>query len=408
MASEVISKRLVDALEAGDQDKFVWDREISGFGLKVSPKGRKVYVLQYRLGGRGTPTRRYTIGRHGSPWTPDGARKEAKRILEQVMRGVDPTAAERERLRTESEYPFEAYLHFFLEQYGKTHWAPRTYVSAESNLRRYVLPHLKRIPLASIDRRHIVAIMDSLPQSSPALARSVYAQTRKLFAWAIDRGELKASPLQGLRSPLPSGSRDRTLSNDELARVWDATTRINNAYGAFVRLLILTGQRRDEVAGMEWDEIDFVAKEWTIRGGRTKNGETHVIPLTPSILFELDALPQPGEACSKQVFPSSGHSYISAFSSAKKQLDLEIARRRGKPTSFAWRFHDLRRTFATGMQRLGVRFEVTEALLNHVSGSRSGVAGVYQRHQWSDEKGEALQRWCAHVSGLVSRLDAFE
>ena len=236
MASALITKRLVDAAEASDQDKFLWDRDIVGFGLKVSPTGRKIYVLQFRMGGRGSPTRRYTIGKHGAPWTPDGARKEARLLLEQVRRGVDPILAARERTRERSEHPFDRYLGHFLEQYGKRHWAIRTYKSAESNLRRYVLPHLKARPLASIHRGDVLTMLDGLPPLSPALTRSVFAQTRKLFAWAVERGDLEVTPFTGLKAPPSAGSRSRVLSDGELRMILSASRKIGEIYGAFVRL----------------------------------------------------------------------------------------------------------------------------------------------------------------------------
>lgn len=401
MASSLITKKLVDGAKPADRDVFIWDRDVSGFGLKVTPRGRKTYVLQYRLGGRGTATKRITIGRHGSPWTPELARREAKSLLELVKRGTDPMAAKRDRLRLSCENPFCQYLTHFLAVYGKRHWRPRTYASAESNLRRYVSPLLKNKSLLSITRTDLVAVFDALPKESAALPRSVYAHTRKLFTWALERGDIQRSPFEGMKSPPQGSSRDRVLTDAEIGLIWLASHDIEPTYGTFVRLLMLTGQRRDEVAGIRWEELNRSEETWTLPGNRTKNGLLSVVPLPEEAVRELDGITKGRWPTVGYVFPTRGKSYISSFSSVKRQLDIamgnKLSRREADLRISPWRFHDLRRTFATGMQKLGIRFEVTEALLNHVSGSRSGVVGVYQRHEWSEEKREAIKKWASRI-----------
>lgn len=423
MVTGLISKRSVDALHPTSRDKFLWDNAVRGFGLKVTPKGAKSYLLQYRMGGRSTPTRRYTIGKHGSPWTPDGARKEALRLLEDVRRGLDPQEVNKERNRLAVQLAFDIYLDRFLELYGKRNWGGRTYASASSNLRRYVQPVLGRKPLPSIGRGDIVAIFDALPAGKPALPRNVFAHARKLFSWAVERGDLERSPFEGLRTPPSVASRERVLSDDELRLVWLGSYEIDNRFGSLVRLLMRLGQRRDEVARMDWRELDRKNALWTIPGVRTKNGETQLVPLGSADIAELDGIAhideeiQPGRQWPTKgpVLTNNGHTPINGFSKAKARLDTrmrEIAARESaalgrEPDPLApWRLHDLRRTLATGLQRLDIRFEVTEAVLNHVSGSRSGVAGVYQRHNWKEERRTALDAWAAHIAGFVTTRPA--
>jgi len=173
------------------------------------------------------------------------------------------------------------------------------------------------------------------------------------------------------------------------------------------------------VAGMKWAELDRARSIWIIPADKAKNGKTHIVPLAPAVVAELDgiALALQVKAKAKKldatawpkagpVLTTDGATSIRSYSKAKLALDAAIAEARGTKESPAplpaWRVHDLRRTLATGLQRLGVRFEVTEAVLNHVSGARSGVAGIYQKHDWQDEKRSALDAWAKHVSGIVA------
>lgn len=407
MAIGRISKRSVDALQEGSKDQLLWDNEVTGFGVKVTPRGGRTYVLQYRMGGRGFKTRRVTIGRHGN-WTPEEARAQARRLRQMVDVGVDPREVERERQRTHIDLAFDRMLERFLDEYGKIKWSRATYATGESNLRRYALPVLKGKALPDISRADVRALRDSVPASKRGLRRSLFAHTRKMFTWAVSEGYITRSPFEGLANPQAVASRDRVITDEEIKLIWQASSELTPPYGHMVRLLLLTGQRRDEVAGMRWDELDQKQELWTIPGARTKNGETQLIPLCTAVSTEIDALagavlredragawPRTGFVCST----TGGRTSITGFSKAKSQIDAAIGANASQQglTVPAWRLHDLRRTLATGLQRLGVRFEVTEAVLNHVSGSKSGVAGVYQRHDWKAEKRVALSAWADHV-----------
>lgn len=401
MPTAKITKRAVDELTGQSQDQFLWDDTLRGFGLKVTKNGAKSYVLQYRTGGRGTPTRRYTIGRHGSPWTPVTARAEAERLLSLVKSGQDPQAADKERQRVEVELAFGAYVDRYLRDYGKRHWKPSTYPTVESNLRRYVVPVVGKKSLPSIKRTDLVAVFDKLPPGKPALPRNVFAHMSKVFSWAMERGDIDRSPFEGFKGPPAVASRDRVLSNEELKLVWKASASLGPLFGPMIRLLMITGQRRDEVAALDWRELDRGAAEWVIPAARAKNGKAHTVPLSSLAVAELDKLagkttwPKKG-----LIFTTTGTTPASGHSRAKTRLD-ELMAKLADGDLEPWRVHDLRRTVATGLQRLGVRFEVTEAVLNHVSGARSGVAGVYQRHNWKEEKREALNAWAGFLKGLV-------
>lgn len=411
MATVKLTKRTIDALSLSGRDQFYWDDELPGFGLKVTRGGRKVYICQYRTGGRGSPTRRYTIGPHGA-WTPEKARDEAKRLLVDKDRGIDVQAAKVERTRIATDLGFSAYADRFLRDYVKHEWAA-SYAFAEGILRLHVKPVLKAKPLPSIRKADVTVIFDRIPASQAALRRNVYAVVSRLLRWAVGRGDIERSPLEGFEAPPVAASRDRVLSDDELRLCWLGAVAMGDPFGSLYRLLILTGQRRDEVAGLRWEELRRTARLWSLPGARAKNGIASDIHLSASAIAVLDALAG-GEKWPRRgfVLTTTGETAVSGFSKAKARLDgqmLAIARKEAteagddpdKVALAPWRVHDLRRTLATGGQRLGVRFEVVEAILNHVSGARSGVAGVYQRHDWKDEKRAALDAWAVHVQRVV-------
>jgi integrase len=401
MATAKITKSAVDMLVPTSKDHFLWDDELRGFGLRITPAGARSYVLQFRMGGREAPSRRYTIGRHGSPWTPQTARKEAERLMIQIHQGIDPVQAEHERRRQAVDLAFAAYVENFIDIYLKRRW--KQWALGAGVLRREAVPVLLRKPLPSIKRSDLAGIWDRT-QDRPAIARLTHATLRKLFRWAVSRGDLDRSPLEGVEAPPPVPARERVLSDGELAMIWAGCEPLGYPFAGLIRVLMLTGQRRDEVASLDWKELDRARRLWVLPSNRAKNNKPHLVPLgdlTINVLDEVsgnDVWPRTG-----LVFSTTGRTPVSGFSKAKRRIDqFLIARLPSGVNLLPWRIHDLRRTTATGLQREGVRFEVTEAVLNHVSGARGGIAGVYQRHDWADEKREALQKWDRHVAALLS------
>lgn len=412
MATGNITKRTVDALTPGSAAAFLWDSDVKGFGVKVTPTGARRYVYQYRLGGRESKVRRFTIGQHG-PWTPDAARKEAKRLSQLVDQGVDPAALTSARRREAVELAFPTYLERFIGEYLKPNWIGGHELAA-GILRRDALPILRRKSLSEITRTDVTAVMDRLA-GRPATRRNAFAALRALFKWAVNRGDISASPLRDMEAPPAPASRDRVLTDQELGRVWLAASQAGYPFGTFTRLLILTGQRREEVAALEWSELNRAAALWTLPAARAKNDKVHDVPLPLGAVALLDGIAGRARPASEAVawptrgyvFTMTGNKPITGYSAAKKRIDrlirsLPVASGDDHGMDLApWRFHDLRRTLATGLQKLGVRFEVTEAVLNHLSGSKAGVAGVYQRHDWAAEKRDALTAWAAHVAEAV-------
>jgi integrase len=392
MARLRISKSNVDAAQPGS---VYWDDKLVGFGLRVSSAGRKVYIYRYRKAapGRAAQTRpiTYTIGTHGG-LTPDEARKIAAGLAARVAEGGNPQAEKNEKRLTSVELEFSRQADLWLEHYEQIRRASSLF-QAKLVVRNHLKPGLKNKSLAEITRSDIQAVIDSIPQRQKAMRRAVFAYASVMFSWSVSRGDIPRNPLKDMLKPEAPKARERILTDDELVSIWRASYQ--SSFGAFYRLLILTGQRKSEVATLQWSHLDRSQATWTIPAAQTKNGKAHIVPLSQAALDELEALggdewPKTGYVIST----TAGKKPIAGFSKAKKSLDAAQVSE--------WRVHDLRRTLATGLQRLGVRFEVTEAVLNHVSGSRGGVAGIYQRHDWKDEKRAALDSWGAHIQTLLT------
>ena len=273
--------------------------------------------------------------------------------------------------------------------------------------------------VGEITRRDIRDLIDGIvDRGSPVGANRTLAVLRRFFAWLIERDVLSKSPCAGLKKPTLERSRDRVLSDDELVLVWRAAERIDFPFGPLVKLLILTGQRLGEVAGMRRAELDLRGKSpsWTIPAERVKNGREHVVPLSPAACGIIAELPRIGR--SDFLFTTNGSSIVSGYSRAKDRIDAAMraltppdAEGLGKHADDVeaiphWTFHDLRRTMASGMARLGLQLPVIERCLNHVSGSFAGVAGVYQRHSFADEMRTAFEAWARHVEGIVGGAPA--
>ncbi|MXO71736.1 integrase arm-type DNA-binding domain-containing protein [Altererythrobacter buctensis] len=404
MATARITKTLLSDLRAGDKDSFVWDDKLAGFGVKVTPSGSKVFIYQYRLGGRGAKVRRFTIGKFG-PFTAEKARQEAEHLARLVAVGTDPQRDKKEQHRQAVELAFDKYLDRFETDCLKVHW-PASHKDARATLDRFALPVLRSTPLPEITRRDIRAVLSPVKGKS-ATARKLFAILRRLFNFAVAEDDLKVSPFDGMESPPLPDSRDRVLEDWELALVWRAAGEIGSPFGPLVRLLILTGARREEVAGLRWDELREGEAMWHLPAERAKNGNALDLPLSPLAVDELTAMKGKGDKWPRRglLFSTTGKTAVSGFSKAKSRLDAKIAKANRGEALDHWTLHDLRRTLATGMQRLSIRFEVTEAILNHVSGSRSGVAGIYQRHDWAAEKRAALDAWATHLQAVLTDTD---
>jgi integrase len=392
-----LTKRVVEAADdtGRPSDQYLWDAEVKGFGLKITPGGRKVFVFQYRMGGRGARTERYTLGEYKSPYTVDGARGEAVRLLAEVKAGRNPAEAKRRsysnRVRLFGELAAE-----FIERHAKPN--NRDWRKTEYLLRRDVLPFWATRPVREITRPDVIELIDRVADRGARVhANRVLAAVRVLFNWALSRGVIEASPAAGVKAPGAETVRERVLSEDELREVWRAADATAYPFGPFFKLLILTAQRRDEVAGMRWSEIDQARALWTIPGERAKNGRAHEVPLPAPALDILRAIPRLDG--SDFVLTTTGSAPISGFSKAKARLDR--ASGVGLTDRDEWRVHDIRRSVTTFMAEMGIAPHVVDKLLNHVSGSIRGVAAVYNRHSYTDERRRALDAWDRRLAVIV-------
>ena len=249
--------------------------------------------------------------------------------------------------------------------------------------------------IASIDGHLIHGAVDAARKQNTAKGRKTFAALSVFFGWALKHRRITVNPCVGVYKPPAPPSRERVLTDSEIATFWRACDRVSVPFGAMFRVMLLCGVRLREAAGMRRSEL--VEGIWSLPGSRTKNGRSLTLALPPPALQIIKSVPRVND---EFVF-STGKTAVSGFSKAKKALDTAMSEVAGKPLQ-DFRLHDLRRTFASGLAALGVALPVIERLLNHISESFGGVQGVYQRHEFEVEKREALARWAQHVAGLVS------
>lgn len=394
----------------GRKDALIFDDALPGFGVRITAGGKRVFLLQYRTGPM---VRRVVLGIFGTELTTAQARKKAEALRGQVRDQRDPVA-ERKAARAatlEAEAAAKAAsaaatytVEKLIEQWTTHHLAERSasYRTATPKTLRAALARWLIAPAASLAQTDAVQVLDEVKVGrGPIAANRVRALARACWSWAVKRGALTANPWEATPQPARETARERVLSDAELADLWRAADDLDHPWAPIVKVLILTGQRRGEVAGMEWAEMDLDAARWSLPGERTKNGRPHSVPLVPTVLELVRKIPRRSGATI--VFEGPRRTAPSGFGKVKERLDQEmrVAAKTARRSYHTWVIHDIRRTVATGLQRLGVRLEVTEAVLNHISGTRSGIVGVYQRHGWEREKEEALKAWEGHVLGLI-------
>ena len=385
-----MTKSAVDALKAASKDTVYWDAGLPGFGVKVTPRSRKVFVVLYRIGGAGSRLRKYTIGPYGRV-TLQMARAEAQKVLAARLEGRDPATEKRESKRRMTADRVDDLIEVFIVQH-----VSKTRKAAEISrlLRREVVSRWGNRCVHAIGKRDIVELASEIAQRGTPMAANTLLKVIKTFLnWCVGRAVIDASPAEGVPLPGKEVARDRVLTNNELASVIRAGRQIGGAYGGIVEMLALTGQRREEVAQMVGDEIDFNSRTWTLPGSRTKNGKPHIVHLSEACIKLIKRASRLGS----YVFSISGVKPFQNFTNAKRVLD-ELSGVTG------WRLHDLRRTCVSGMARLGVPPHVADKILNHQSGTISGVAAVYQRHDFLAERKLALERWGQYIETLVGEL----
>ncbi|HZK91012.1 MAG TPA: tyrosine-type recombinase/integrase [Stellaceae bacterium] len=403
----VLTDMKVRALRSDPGREYVQgDLVVPGFGVRVRPAGRPVYIITKRLPGDAKPTR-VTIGRISDISLAD-AREKARTASAAVRLGVDVNAEKRrevaaQKVERDRVRRIEVETGYAPGTFGET---AERYIRAEcgalargaeieATIRRSLLPAWGARSLDELRRRDLTTVLDPVVAAKKVQAAHKLREIAiRLINWAVDRGDLEVNYLatssRGRRRAgiLRRTRRDRVLTDGEVKALWTACDGAGEPFAGLIRMLLLLGQRREDVAGMEWPELDLDRGLWVIRAARYKTRVEHAVPLPAPAVALLREMPR---VCDRFVFSTKPGTHFSGFSKAKARIDNESGLR-------AWTIHDLRRTMRTGLAGLGVAPDIAERVVGHVIG---GVRGVYDRHAYLDEKRAALERWATHLAGLV-------
>jgi integrase len=372
------------ALSAGKTDEIFFDEEITGFGVRVRAGGSRKFVVHYRQGG---VQRRHTLGAVGVMHLEE-ARKKARKILVAVDDGKDP-AAEKATRRAAAGLTFERVMEDYLET-RQLEMKSRSFEETARHLKRHCKP-LHKLAIASLTRQVIASRLRDISQNQgPVAGNRVRSSLSAMFGWAIGEGFCDVNPVTGTNRAVENEERERALNDDEVARLWNGLP--DTQYGRIVRLLLLTGCRRDEIGSLLWSEINESARTITLPGIRTKNGREHVVPLTEPALQVLRQCPKVPE---RDFVFGEGSGGYSGWSRAKARLGKQMPLK-------AWALHDLRRTIRTNLGGLGVLPHISEAVLNHLPPK---LVRTYDKNKYEAEKRDALQRWADHIRLIVAQAN---
>jgi integrase len=380
-----LTKPLVDKLRAPKGKEIIeWDDDLPGFGVRVrDTKESARYIFQYRTG---TKQRRITLGRC-TAIDPAVARKQAAKLHAKVRLGEDPAGTKAES-RSRASETFGRCVETYL-QWQRPQVRDTSFRDIERHLRKNLGP-LHGLHIANVDRRAIAKQLSDLAATAPVQANRTRASLSRFFNWVMGQGLADSNPALLTNKVDEGGARDRVLSEKEIKALWIALPE--GDFGDILRLLLLTGSREAEIAELQWDEIDFERGVIELPPERTKNHRRHLFPMSDMVRDILQARPQQKD---RTLVFGNGEGGFSGWSKAKNRLDDAI---KIPP----WRIHDLRRTAATHMAELGVQPHIIEACLNHVSGHRAGVAGIYNRADYKAEKAMALTMWADYVAAIIA------
>jgi integrase len=355
-----------------------------GLRVIVQPSGHKSFAVRYpNAAGR---RRKLTLP---AGITLAAARKLAADALLAVSQGKDPATAKqaaRQDARASVDDTVERLAYQFIEQYAKRQTRQNSWRQTVYCFRNDVVPAWGKRLVHEITRRDVRDLLDGIAADRPVMANRVRGVLSKFFGWLAERDVIAASPMIGVRAVTKEVPRERTLSDDELVRLWRAADKIGGGAGACIRVLMLTGQRRGEIAALKWSEVD--GDVLVLPAERMKGKSSHIVPLSAQAAAIIDAMPRVGE----YVF---GKVPVNHWHRVKDELDAHM----GDTPKFV--VHDIRRGAASGMARIGIAIPVIERLLAHKSGTFKGVVGIYQKHSFLPEMTAAVQRWADHLDRLV-------
>ncbi|HCQ65872.1 MAG TPA: integrase [Rhodobacteraceae bacterium] len=387
-----LTKTFVANVEPGDREVVWWDEAVPGLGLRVTPSGHRSYILKYRIGrGRAALARKPTLG-SASDLTPDQAREIARDWKIRGKNGEDPARTQ----RAAGELPTVADLcSGFLAKHAVN---KKTGAEDRRRIERHILgwARLGKVRVKDVNHDDMVKLHRSLG-STPYEANRTLALASKLFSLSMRHGWRADNPAAGVEK-YHERPRERVLSDEEVGWFWEACTRVGYPYGSCGQLLLLTGQRLNEIARMEWAELE--GDTLRLPAERSKNGRAHGVPLSSASMAVLSGVERNGS----YVLTTNGRVPINGWTKGFGRIRAEMNALAGRELE-RWTPHDLRRTAATGIARLGIPIPVTEAVLNHVSGTTAGIVSVYQRHDYAAEKRRALEAWANMVTSIVSDED---
>jgi integrase len=392
--AKAFTAKSIENIRPAAERREIPDAGCRGLYLIVQPSGRKSWAVRYRFEGK---PKKLTLD---GVLTLAAARKTATDALHELEQGRDPATLKFEARATAEQASaaraadtVDHLSALFIERHAKKKTRHNSWRQTVHVFDDIVLPAWRGRVVHDIKRRDIIDLLERVAEDRPIMANRVLAALSKFFNWLCERDVIVASPCAGVARPSDERARDRILSDDEIRKLWLACDAIGGRVGPCVKLLLLTGQRRSEVAGMRRSEIN--GDVWSLAPERTKNKRRHDVPLSAQALAIIEAIP---EITGKEdfIFTSSGTRRMGDFARAKAAIDAHMM------PETPWVFHDLRRTAASGMAKLGIRLPVIEKCLNHSSGTFRGIIAIYQRHDFAAEKRDALQRWADRVDAIVS------
>lgn len=425
--AKALTVKAIEAMKPNATRQEIPDGGLPGLYLIIQPKrerhGKEVppamsWAIRYRFDGR---PKKHTIGPYPA-YSLAQAREEGGKALRAVSEVRDPAAEKAARKERKLDLVEDA-LDEFIKRHVEQKNSATTIRERKRLFDKEIRPRWKGRNMQSITRLEIIILIDKTADRAPVVANRLLALLRKFFNWAVERDIIEVSPMiKKIAPPGQETTRDRILTDDEIRLFLLAADKQDYPFGPMVKLLLLTGQRRTEVANAEWVEMETDGNDqlWVIPPTRSKNRKEHFVPLSALPLSIVQALPRirPTSGDNTKpvyLFTTTGDAPVSGFSKAKQLLDAsmlkiataEAVKRGEDPASVAiepWTFHDLRRTAASGMARLSIAVHVVEAILNHKSGSIKGVAAIYNRYDYAKEKRDALTAWAEYVHAISGAL----
>ncbi|MFM9844001.1 MAG: tyrosine-type recombinase/integrase, partial [Dongiaceae bacterium] len=392
---------------SGDRERILWDRDTPGFGCRILPGGSRTFFLQFRAkDGDRWKNRRMTLGhwQEGQHGQVEAMRRKASKLINAIREGGDPVAEAQRAAEARSRQEADTVVTIG-EKFIAKHAAQRRWGELERVIRRDVIPAWGTRPVADITRRDVMDLLDTIAERAPVQANRTLTVLSIFFGWCAYKDIIPADPTARVKKPTKEEKRERLLNDDELRAFWRGCDRLGWPFGPLLQLLALTAQRKSEIGNLRWDEINDSERLIELAGERYKTGRTQTVPLSDAALAIIKELPRRGDK-SGLVFTTNDKTPVSGFSKAKAELDgymiEELRRNAPKPDKVKlppWIIHDLRRTARTNMTKLGIPGDVGERVLGHVI---PGIRGVYDRYEFLPEKRGALDRWAAHLVGILT------